>query len=105
MDSTLIYALIAGVGAVDYLMVRNLEFIMSVTSERILEQVLALPIAERAELLERLLASFQAPSDPVFDGLWLQEAQERLAAFDRGELASVAVDEVFEKMKQRKHEG
>jgi putative addiction module component len=79
---------------------------MSVTSERILEQVLALPIAERAELLERLLASFQAPFDSEFDRLWLKEAQDRLAAFDRGELASIEADEAFEKMKQRtKHEG
>ena len=74
---------------------------MSVTSERILEQVLALPIAERAELLERLLASFQAPSDPEFDRLWLKEAQDRLAAFDRGELGSVEIEDVFEKIKQR----
>jgi len=74
---------------------------MSVTSERILEQVLALPIAERAELLERLLASFQAPSDPELDKLWLTEAQDRLAAFERGELGSVEADEVFEKIKQR----
>ena len=74
---------------------------MSVTSERILEQVLALPIAERAELLERLLASFQAPSDPELDKLWLKEAQDRLAAFERGELGSVEADEVFEKIKQR----
>ena len=79
---------------------------MSVTSEKILEQVLALPIAERAELLERLLASFQAPSDTELDRRWLQEAQDRLAAFDRGELASVEANEVFEKMKKRrKHEG
>jgi putative addiction module component (TIGR02574 family) len=74
---------------------------MSVTSERILEQVLALPIAERAELLERLLASFQAPSDTELDRRWLQEAQDRLAAFDRGELTSVEANEVFEKMKNR----
>ena len=74
---------------------------MSVTSERILEQVLALPIAERAELLERLLASFQAPSDPELDKLWLTEAQDRLAAFERGELGSVEADDVFEKIKQR----
>jgi hypothetical protein len=32
----------------------------------------------------------------------LQEAQDRLAAFDRGELTSVEANEVFEKMKQRK---
>jgi putative addiction module component (TIGR02574 family) len=74
---------------------------MSGTSERILEQVLALPIAERAELLERLLASFQAPSDIELDRLWLQEAQDRLAAFERGELTSVKANEVFEKIKLR----
>jgi len=75
---------------------------MSVTSERILEEVLALPIAERAELLERLLASFQTASDPELDRLWLKEAEDRLAAFDRGDLGSIEADEVFERIRQRK---
>lgn len=37
---------------------------MSANSEQILKEALALPPQERAELVERLLATFQAPPDP-----------------------------------------
>lgn len=67
---------------------------MSVVSDRIFQQALTLPIAERAELLERLLATFQSPIDPKLDQLWINEAHDRLDAFDRGELEAVDIDEV-----------
>lgn len=69
---------------------------MSATSEQILQQALALPPEERAELLERLLATFQGPTDPVLDELWANEAHDRLDAYDRGELEAVDVEEVLE---------
>lgn len=69
---------------------------MSSTSEQILQQVLALPIEERAELLEQLLATFQDPNDPALDQLWAAEAHDRLDAYDRGELQAVSIEEVFE---------
>jgi putative addiction module component (TIGR02574 family) len=75
---------------------------MSVNSEQILEQVLALPIAERAELLERLLATFQSPIDPGLDQLWIDEAHARLEAYDRGELEAVEAEDVFRRIDERK---
>ncbi len=74
---------------------------MSATSERILEQVLALPIAERAELLERLLATFQSPIDPKLNQLWINEAHSRLEAYDRGELEAVDVEDVFRRIDEQ----
>jgi len=59
---------------------------MSASTEQILKQALALPLQERAELLERLLATFQTPPDPHIDELWVREAEDRLDAYDRGEL-------------------
>ena len=71
---------------------------MSATSEQILQQALALPLEERAELLEQLLAIFQGPTDAVMDELWIAEAHDRLDAYDRGELEAVDVEKVLEQI-------
>jgi putative addiction module component (TIGR02574 family) len=68
---------------------------MSANSEQILQQVLALSPQDRAEVLERLMASFQIPPDPDLDQLWAKEAEDRLDAYDRGELSAVSAEEVF----------
>jgi len=74
---------------------------MSASSEQILQQALALPPEERAELLEQLLATFQGPTDPALDKLWAAEAHDRLDAYDRGELDAANVDEVLEEIDQQ----
>jgi len=40
---------------------------MSANSEQILQEALALPLEERAHLIEKLLATFQVPPDPALD--------------------------------------
>ncbi|HJS25213.1 MAG TPA: addiction module protein [Pyrinomonadaceae bacterium] len=73
---------------------------MSATSEQILRQALALPLEERAELIEQLLATFQGPIDPALDKLWITEAHDRLDAYDRGELEAISAEEVFEEIER-----
>ena len=68
---------------------------MSTNAEKILQDALSLPPRDRAEVLERLLATFQEPPDAELDKLWAQEAEDRLDAYDRGELGSVSEQEVF----------
>ena len=75
---------------------------MSSSSDQILKDALALPPQERAALLEILLISFQSAPDPNLDELWIREAEERLDAYDRGELKAVSVAEVFDRIKQRR---
>ena len=75
---------------------------MSASSEQILKDALALPLQERAELVEQLLATFQSPPDPYIDELWAREAEDRLDAYDRGEIKSVPAEEVFNRIKQRR---
>lgn len=75
---------------------------MSSSTEQILKDALALPPRERAALLERLLISFQRAPDPKLDELWTREAEERLDAYDRGELKAVPVEEVFDRIRQRR---
>jgi putative addiction module component (TIGR02574 family) len=75
---------------------------MSATTEQILKEALALPPHERAELVEQLLQTFQSPPDPLLDELWAREADERLNAYEQGELIGVPAEEVFEKIRQRR---
>jgi putative addiction module component (TIGR02574 family) len=75
---------------------------MSASGEQILKQALALPVRERAELVEQLLATFQSPPDPSLDELWAREADDRLDAYERGELKAVSAEEVFDKIRQRR---
>lgn len=75
---------------------------MSANSEQVLKEALALSSEERAALVEQLLATFQTPPDPRIDELWAREAEDRLDAYDRGELKAVPAEEVFSRIKQRR---
>ena len=75
---------------------------MSANAEKILEEALNLTPQDRAEVLERLLATFQEAPDPKIDKLWAEEAEDRLDAYDRGELGSVSAEEVFARIDQQR---
>jgi putative addiction module component (TIGR02574 family) len=69
---------------------------MSKKGTEVLEEALSLPPDERAELAERLLTSLDASHDTRVDELWAQEAEDRLDAFERGEIKAVPAKEVFD---------
>jgi putative addiction module component (TIGR02574 family) len=69
---------------------------MSKRGTEVLEEALSLPPAERAELAERLLTSLCAAPDSRIDKLWAQEAEDRLDAFERGEIKAVSAKEAFD---------
>lgn len=73
---------------------------MSATAESILEEALHLSAAERATLAESLLQSLDKP-DPEIDEQWAAEAEARIDAAERGDMESVAEDEVFAKYPAR----
>jgi putative addiction module component (TIGR02574 family) len=50
--------------------------------------------SDRLQLVETILATLDKP-DPEITAAWVREAEERLAAYRRGELAAVSEDEVF----------
>jgi putative addiction module component (TIGR02574 family) len=64
-------------------------------AENILAEALELPPVERAELVENLLSSFEFKSRKAIDALWAQEAEDRIEAFDRGEMAAIPIEDVF----------
>jgi len=65
---------------------------------QVLKEALSLPPAERAEIAEHLLSSLDPPSQEGIDALWGKEAEDRLDAFDRGEIKAIPGKEVFEQV-------
>jgi putative addiction module component (TIGR02574 family) len=69
---------------------------MTKAAKNLSAQARKLSAAERLELVDDILASLDEP-DPSIDGLWAKEAEERLAAYRRGELKAVPLEEVLAK--------
>ncbi len=67
---------------------------MTGPTETLFSEALALPPVERAALIEELLASFDGEARTAVDRLWAVESEERLAAYDRGELSAHALADV-----------
>jgi len=60
----------------------------------ILKEALALKPVERTGLVDELLSSLDAP-DTEIDGLWKREAEDRIDAFERGEIKAVSLRAVL----------
>jgi putative addiction module component (TIGR02574 family) len=71
---------------------------MSNRSAEVFQEALSLPLNERAELIERLLSSLDTPERQRIDALWAQEAEDRLDAFERGEIKTISAQKVFDKI-------
>ena len=73
---------------------------MAASAKTILDQALRLPANDRAALVENLILSLDKP-DPALDAQWLKEAEDRLAAYQSGEVAAVDAEEVFGELGKR----
>ena len=69
---------------------------MTDAAKKLSAQARKLPADERIELVDEILASLDE-SDPAMDRLWAREAEERLAAYRRGEIKALALEEVLAK--------
>jgi putative addiction module component (TIGR02574 family) len=69
---------------------------MTSTAEAVSAQAVQLPPEERMQVVERILDSLDEP-DASLDALWAKEADDRLAAYRRGEVKTVALSEVIAK--------
>nr|WP_315489601.1 addiction module protein [uncultured Rhodoferax sp.] len=69
---------------------------MTTTAEALSAQAAKLPPEQRMEVVERILDSLDEP-DAALDALWAKEADDRLAAYRRGELKAVGLSEVIAK--------
>ena len=66
---------------------------MTQKARDVLNQALSLSPLERAEIVEELLASFDRPERKEIDAAWAKEAEDRLNAYDRGEIGAPAKDQ------------
>jgi len=73
---------------------------MNERAKVITEHALALPRDEQEALYCALAESLGKP-DAAIDEAWLDEAEDRLAAYGRGEIASVTLDEMIAARKKR----
>lgn len=60
-------------------------------------EIFALPVQERASLVQRLLLSLEEISESEFENLWANESAQRVARFDAGESQSISGEEVAKK--------
>lgn len=69
----------------------------------IYQEALSLPPIERIELIEHLYFSLDSSdSRKRIDALWAQEVEERISAYEQGELKSISAKDVFEKIDRGK---
>ena len=59
------------------------------------QQARALPPHDRARLAEVLLESLQGPPLSDVEAAWNREIEERIAAYDRGDLQAFSAENVF----------
>ena len=69
---------------------------------KLLNEALELSPAERAEFAEQLLSSLETTSDKRIDELWAIEAEQRIDAYQRGELRSTPARQVFDEISNSK---
>ena len=72
---------------------------MSERAAQILQDALQLPATERAAIVEELMSSLDRP-DPHLDALWAREAEDRVAAFEAGQMKAIPAEEVFAELEQ-----
>ncbi len=74
---------------------------MTVQTRHIFEEALRLPANEKALLAEQLLASLDLSSSKSIDEMWARESENRIDAYERGEMKAIPAKEVFEKIDRK----
>lgn len=74
---------------------------MTEKTEKVLSEALSLTPIDRAELVERLLSSFEFTGEDSLEKLWAAEAEDRIDAYERGELSARPAKEVFAKLQSK----
>ena len=68
------------------------------TTAEILESARTMRADEQLFLIDSLFAMLDVP-DPAINAAWAVEAQDRAAAYERGELQAAPIEELFVKMR------
>lgn len=68
------------------------------TTNDVLKQALSLKPVEKVELIDKLLSSLDKP-DAEIDALWSKEAEDRITAYERGEIRAITLKKVLDRYK------
>ena len=66
------------------------------TPKDIVDEVLSLPLTEKAELVDQLLRSIDG-LDAELESEWANESESRINAYEEGKLKLVSLEEVLSK--------
>jgi putative addiction module component (TIGR02574 family) len=69
--------------------------------KRLTEEIRKLSPEEQADLMDELLVALHDQPDPEIEKAWVEEAERRLAAVERGELATYPLDQVMAELRSR----
>lgn len=70
------------------------------STEELLEQAKTLSPSEQLELVEGLLNELDRPDENI-DAAWAAEAQDRLAAYRKGQIRAIPLEDVLAKYRTR----
>ena len=74
---------------------------MSALTKEIEDKALGLSALERVSLAEKLLSSLDAPQQFSIDEKWADESEDRIKAFDRGDIEASEATAVFERLENK----
>lgn len=74
---------------------------MSALTKEIEDKALGLSVLDRVNLAEKLLSSLDSPHQFSIDEKWAQESEDRINAFERGEIEASEVSAVFERLENK----
>ena len=74
---------------------------MTALAEQIYEKAVDLNPIDRAELIEKLFATFSSNLNTTIESKWKQEVLRRRLAYDQGEISSDTIENVFDRLAQR----
>ena len=74
---------------------------MTALNEKLVDDVLSLPVDMRLVLIDRLLRSVQLPSRAGIDEVWAKEAERRIDQVESGKVQTLPGEQVFKEIRER----
>lgn len=70
-------------------------------TDELIDEVISLPVEERARVVDRLLQSLNPPGEVDITAAWVEVARRRLGELQSGAVQAVPGEEVFAAIRQR----
>lgn len=69
--------------------------------KKLSEEIRKLSPEEQADLMDELLVLTYREPDPEIEKAWVEEAERRIDAYDRGETTAIPVEEAMARLRSR----